>query len=98
MPEDIEPCPSCGIELVKDLEPQEGRWWASVIYEKGTEIEHYTVVCEIEHLKADNAKLRAMLKKLEWTPSDMYYCPICTAYAKVGHTDDCELAKLLEKP
>ena len=50
---------------------------------------------EIERLTAENAELRAMLKRLEWCEQGGE-CPICHCYRVGGHAESCELSKLIQ--
>jgi hypothetical protein len=55
----------------------------------------------IRDLLAENAKLRAMLKQLEWTTlwNLGYYsgCAICKNTLSGGHKSNCELVALLRE-
>ena len=56
---------------------------------------------EVLQDKDDAAKARlAILRKLEWA-KDGYdgqpFCPLCQSLKKNGHTEDCELGKLLKE-
>lgn len=53
----------------------------------------------ITWLREDNAEMRAMLKRLEWDASGPYeetYCSVCKNRQDDGHTEDCQLARMLE--
>lgn len=56
---------------------------------------------EVERLEADNARLRALLKRMEWGCEDGGcdlgpMCFFCRAYEEDGHAPDCALGKELE--
>ncbi len=54
---------------------------------------------ELTSLRADNAALRQMLRRLEWYSLDVVgrpSCPLCEGL-KPRHFDDCELARLLKE-
>ena len=47
-------------------------------------------------LSRENARLRAMLKRLEWSRNN-HFCPICDEHHEDGHQASCELAALLKE-
>jgi hypothetical protein len=47
-----------------------------------------------ETLTEENAKLRDVLRELEWCDHGNY-CPVCNADSEAGHEPDCKLAALL---
>lgn len=55
-------------------------------------------VADIVLLLAHARALEAMLKKVQWVTwvGDIRYCPECEEHDFVGHTPDCQLAKLLD--
>ncbi len=53
---------------------------------------------QITTLRADNAALRQMLRRLEWSKEYGRRCPECNMPKGYGHDKDCELARLLKEP
>lgn len=52
---------------------------------------------EIESLKSDNAKLRELLKRLEWQNDEgAMFCPVCTEQKPHGHYYTCPLSAALK--
>ncbi|MCX7858388.1 MAG: hypothetical protein N2513_10510 [Deltaproteobacteria bacterium] len=54
---------------------------------------------EIEQLKAQAAAMREILETLEFCrerfPAVSQFCPVCGTVESEGHTDDCELSRLI---
>src|SRR3972149_781095 len=59
------------------------------------------VCSDVERLKAENERLRAALKVLEWLPEEdgqWAECPCCGAARRDGHIrDGCQLSLALER-
>lgn len=51
---------------------------------------------KVEELENKVKAMRLVLKKLEWWEYQAW-CPICDGIIDDGHTEDCELAKVLEE-
>lgn len=78
---------------------------AAFIVESRTLLPRLAATCE--RLEAENERLRGLLRKLEWSAADDYYCsgewcPICHGCSKQllsgptpGHRADCELSAAL---
>lgn len=51
-----------------------------------------------ENLRAENARLRALLRRVEWAPGpfETRNCPGCGGLQTFGHAPDCELAAALK--
>ena len=96
-------------ETLKKLEAENAALKAKIAdYESGwrscmddnAEEQHCTCVpalkIKIESLQAENAALRAMLKRLQWAAENYEEpaCPICWCEEPI-HEDDCALAALL---
>ena len=54
------------------------------------------VTAHVRELIEENARLRAMLRQLEWA-GVRENCQVCGNIRAVGHASDCELAALLKE-
>lgn len=96
---ELKPCPFCGKENeAKYVVDYGGRTifkcqWCGASHQSQDDWNTRPIE---DTLRAENARLKDVLKQLEWLSRFVNTCPLCYKRKETGHADDCPIGTALK--